>query len=116
MIEWGPSSIQVALSKKSPFVEHTHKVSGLMLANHTSIRMLFSKIVKDFNNMRKMNAYIENYKQEPMFADGLHEFDDSLDVVTDMIEEYKNAEQPNYIDWNLDNLNLDENNSVDMEN
>lgn len=66
--------------------------------------------------MRKMNAYIENYKQEPMFADGLHEFDDSLDVVTDMIEEYKNAEQPNYIDWNLDNLNLDENNSVDMEN
>jgi hypothetical protein len=50
-----------------------------------------------------------------MFADGLHEFDDSLDVVTDMIEEYKNAEQPNYIDWNLDNLNLDDNNSVNME-
>lgn len=71
MIEWAPSSIQVALSKKSPFVEHTHKISGLLLANHTSIRMLFAKIVKDFNNMRKMNAYIENYKQEPMFADGL---------------------------------------------
>lgn len=33
-----------------------------MLANHTSIRQLFNKIVKDFNNMRKMNAYIENYK------------------------------------------------------
>ena len=37
-IPWGPASIQVALSKKSPYVETPHKVSGLMLANHTGIR------------------------------------------------------------------------------
>lgn len=36
-IDWGPASIQVALSKKSPFVETSHKVSGLMMANNTSI-------------------------------------------------------------------------------
>ena len=36
-IEWGPASIQVALSKKSPYLKTAHKVSGLMLANHTSI-------------------------------------------------------------------------------
>ena len=36
-IDWGPASIQVALSKKSPYVETPHKVSGLMLANNTSI-------------------------------------------------------------------------------
>ncbi len=36
-IDWGPASIQVALSKKSPYVESANKVSGLMLANHTSI-------------------------------------------------------------------------------
>ena len=36
-IPWGPASIQVALSKKSPYIETSHKVSGLMLANHTSI-------------------------------------------------------------------------------
>jgi tubulin gamma len=36
-IPWGPASIQVALSKKSPYVQNTHRVSGLMLANHTSI-------------------------------------------------------------------------------
>jgi tubulin gamma len=34
---WGPASIQFALSKKSPYVETSNKVSGLMLANHTSI-------------------------------------------------------------------------------
>lgn len=36
-IPWGPTSIQVALSKSSPYVQSNHRVSGLMLANHTSI-------------------------------------------------------------------------------
>jgi tubulin gamma len=40
-IPWGPASIQVALSKRSPYIETQHKVSGMMLANHTSIRGLF---------------------------------------------------------------------------
>ncbi len=45
-IPWGPASIQVALSKKSPYVDSPHKVSGMMLANHTSIRSLFKIIVQ----------------------------------------------------------------------
>lgn len=45
-IPWGPASIQVALSKKSPYVESPHKVSGMMLANHTSIRSLFKVILE----------------------------------------------------------------------
>ena len=40
-IPWGPASIQVALSKKSPYVDTPHKVSGLMIANHTGIRTVF---------------------------------------------------------------------------
>ena len=36
-IPWGPASIQVALSRKSPYVQSAHRVSGLMLANHTNI-------------------------------------------------------------------------------
>lgn len=36
-IPWGPASIQVALSRKSPYIQSTHRVSGLMLANHTNI-------------------------------------------------------------------------------
>lgn len=36
-IPWGPASIQVALSKQSPYIKTSHRVSGLMLANHTSI-------------------------------------------------------------------------------
>ena len=50
-IEWGPASIQVALSKKSPYVQSAHRVSGLMLANHTSIRHLFNKIMRDYEKL-----------------------------------------------------------------
>ena len=50
-IEWGPASIQVALSKTSPYVTSAHRVSGLMLANHTSIRHLFNKIVRDYEKL-----------------------------------------------------------------
>ncbi len=34
-IPWGPASIQVALTRRSPYITATHRVSGLMLANHT---------------------------------------------------------------------------------
>ena len=36
-ISWSPASIQVALSRKSPYIQTAHRVSGLMLANHTNI-------------------------------------------------------------------------------
>lgn len=43
-IPWGPASIQVALAQKSPYIPTQHKVSGMMLANHTSIRSIFSTL------------------------------------------------------------------------
>lgn len=53
-IPWGPASIQVALSKKSPYIQTSHRVSGLMLANHTNISSVSTVIFKNsktfFNN------------------------------------------------------------------
>lgn len=43
-IPWGPTSIQVALSKSSPYVQSNHRVSGLMLANHTSISSVWQHL------------------------------------------------------------------------
>ena len=42
---------QVALSKKSPYVTTSHRVSGLMLANNTSIRHLFNKVLRDYEKL-----------------------------------------------------------------
>lgn len=41
-VPWGAGTLQVALSRKSPYVPTAHRVSGLMLANHTSIAMVRS--------------------------------------------------------------------------
>eukprot|EP00966_Prymnesium_polylepis_P080490 1864969-Prymnesium_polylepis.1 len=62
-IPWGPASIQVALSRKSPYVKTPHRVSGLMLANHTSIRDLFYRIVQQYDKLRKRDAFLDNYRK-----------------------------------------------------
>ncbi|KAL1980648.1 hypothetical protein VTN96DRAFT_3859 [Rasamsonia emersonii] len=97
-IPWGPASIQVALTKKSPYIQHTHRVSGLMLANHTSVATLFKRIVQQYDRLRKRNAFLEQYKKEPPFADGLGEFDEAKAVVMDLVGEYEAAEKENYLD------------------
>lgn len=97
-IPWGPASIQVALTKKSPYLANTHRVSGLMLANHTSVATLFKRIVVQYDKMRKRNAYLEGYKKEAPFADGLGEFDEARAVVMDLIGEYEEAETESYLD------------------
>jgi tubulin gamma len=98
-IPWGPASIQVALSRKSAYVETAHKVSGLMLANHTCMASLFQRSVNQYDKIRKRNAFVENYRKEPMFQDSLDEFDSSREVVQGLIDEYKAAERPDYISW-----------------
>jgi tubulin gamma len=91
-IPWGPASIQVALSKKSPYIETANKVSGLMLANHTCIYSLFERIVTQYTKLKSRHAFLDNYKKERMFAENLDEFDDSLNVVKSLIDEYKALE------------------------
>lgn len=101
-IPWGPASIQVALSRKSPYVHSPHRVSGLMLANHTSIRDLFSRILKQYDQLRKRDAFLDNYRKVDMFADDLTEFDESREIVQSLIEEYRASESPDYINWGTD--------------
>ena len=101
-IPWGPASIQVALSRKSPYVKTPHRVSGLMLANHTSIRDLFHRIASQYDKLRKRDAFLDNYRKVDMFADDLSEFDESREIVQDLIEEYRASESADYINWGLD--------------
>lgn len=91
-IPWGPASIQVALTRKSPYLASNHRVSGLMLANHTSVAsvrrilqaafsvsdslvQLFKRMLHQFDILRKRNAFIDQYKKESAFE--LEEFDDA---------------------------------------
>lgn len=101
-IDWGPASIQVALSRKSPYVKTAHRVSGLMLANHTSIHTLFDHCIRQYDKLIKHNAFLNNYTKESMFSDNLDEFAHSREVVESLVDEYKAAEGLNYVNYGLD--------------
>jgi len=93
-----------------------NRVSGLMLANHTSIAtvclhipllyspssplilQLFKRIMAQYDRLRKRNAFLEQYKREPMFANDLSEFDDTRQEVADLIAEYEAAESASYLE------------------
>lgn len=109
-IPWGPASIQVALSKKSPYIETPYKVSGLMLANHTSISILMQGIVDSFNSLYKKKAYLDMFRREDTFKDSLEEFNDAQEVVQKVIEEYNASERNDYLEWGEN-----ENKSDDMQ-
>lgn len=98
-IPWGPASIQVALSHKSPYLKTANRVSGLMLANHTSVSQLFERACSQYDKLRKRGAFLEPFKREAMFSGSLDEFDSSRAVVQELIDEYRAAERPDYITW-----------------
>ena len=88
-IEWGPASIQVALSRNGAVggrggggggggggvhssihpciylclpafqVTRRHRVSGLMLANHTSMRFMFDRCLTQYEKLRKRKAFLD---------------------------------------------------------
>lgn len=96
-IPWGPASIQVALAKRSPYVEAPHKVSGMMLANNTIMRVLFNRCVDEFDKLRNRSAFLNTYKQQDGFE--LSEFDDAKMIVQDLAEEYLACESPDYVNF-----------------
>ncbi|CAL1262044.1 unnamed protein product [Larinioides sclopetarius] len=101
-IPWGPASIQVALSRKSPYIPTAHRVSGLMLANHTSISMLFERTLKQYDKLRKNEAFLAQFRKEDMFKDNLDEFDNSRETVQQLVNEYVAATRKDYLTWGME--------------
>lgn len=98
-IPWGPASIQVALARRSPFLSSTNKVSGFMLANHTSMAELFDRLLGQYDKIRRRNAFMDNYRREPMFSDSLDEFDSARETVQCLVDEYRACERKDYVDY-----------------
>lgn len=128
-IPWGPASIQVALSRKSPYLPSAHRVSGLMMANHTSISsvsrplsstspshhlpppslsqpcsnpllfQLFESSCQQYDKLWKRGAFLEQFRKEDIFKDNFDEMERSREVVQELIDEYHAATRPDYISW-----------------
>ncbi len=50
------------------------------------MEQLFKRMIDQYDRLRKRNAFLEQYKKEDMFANGLEEFDDSRRVVAELAE------------------------------
>lgn len=87
-----PASLQVALAKRSPYVDSPTRLSGLMLANHTSVSSLFQRTLDQYDRLRNRQAFINEYRKQPMFEDSLDEFDSAREVVRNVVSEYKGLE------------------------
>lgn len=59
-IKWGPASIQVAISRRSPYLSEPHKVSGLMIANTTGMKDFLKKLGDHFDKLYQRRAFIQN--------------------------------------------------------
>lgn len=53
--------------------------------------------MRQYDGMRKRNAFIETYKKTAPFSENLDEFDEAREVVTDLIAEYEAAENADYL-------------------
>ncbi|KAI8877168.1 tubulin gamma chain [Backusella circina FSU 941] len=96
-IPWAPRNINIALSKKSQYLQTPYRVTGAMLFNHTSVATLLKKVLDSYEKLRKRGAFLDLYKKHALFAEALDEFDDCKTVVGDLIEEYKACEKEDYI-------------------
>ena len=72
---WGPVRFSDPFRPSLPPSPPLSQVSGLMIVNHTAMAQLFGRTVSQYDKLRKRNAFLEQYRREPMFADGLEEFD-----------------------------------------
>jgi len=99
-VTWGPTGIQVVLSKKQNKINTNQpRVEGLMMANHTSVASLFSKILRQYTKLKARGAYLNHFTNQKYFGGDLDEFDRSREVVQSLIDEYKAAERKDYLQW-----------------
>ncbi|KAK2963371.1 putative Tubulin gamma-1 chain [Blattamonas nauphoetae] len=95
-VPWCPASIQVAVAKRSPFIEQSNRVSGLMLANHTSINTMFERTLRQFWTMLKSKAYLFKYAESKVIKGNENEFEECGNAVTSLISEYREMEKESY--------------------
>ena len=60
---------------------------------------LFGRTLQQFDKLRKREAFMDQYKKESFFKDSLDEFDNSREVIQQLVDEYQAATKPDYLSW-----------------
>ena len=63
------------------------------------VLQLFQRTCKQYDKLRSREAFLDQFKKTEMFKENLEEFDDSREVLQQLIDEYQAATKPDYINW-----------------
>ena len=67
---------------------------------------LFERCLRQYEKLRKREAFLDQFKKMNMFKDNLDEFDASREVLQQLIDEYHAATTPEYISWGAQQVSM----------
>lgn len=65
----------------------------------SSVPQLFERTCRQYDKLRKREAFLEQFRKEDIFKDNFDELDNSREVVQQLVDEYSAATRPDYISW-----------------
>ena len=60
---------------------------------------MFDRILKQYDKLRKREAFMDQFKKESMFSENLDEFDNARESLQELVNEYTAATRPDYLTW-----------------
>ena len=62
---------------------------------------MFERTLRQFDKLRKREAFLDQFKKESIFSDNLDEFDSSREVIQQLVDEYHAATTRDYLSWGM---------------
>lgn len=62
---------------------------------------LFERTLRQYDKLRKREAFLEQFRKEAMFQDNLDELDSSRETVQQLVDEYIAATKKDYLSWGM---------------
>ncbi|KNH07418.1 gamma-tubulin [Perkinsela sp. CCAP 1560/4] len=94
---WSARTIQLLLAQSNPHVQQSNRVSGLMMANQTSIASVFARLCRQYDVLYKRGVFLDSYRKHSLFADGMEELVNCRAEVESVVQEYKACESADYV-------------------
>lgn len=62
---------------------------------------LFERTLRQYDKLRKREAFLEQFRKEAMFQENLDELDSSRETVQQLVDEYIAATKKDYLSWGM---------------
>lgn len=70
------------------------------------VLQLFERILRQYDKLRKREAFMDQFKKEAIFKDNLDEFDNSRETLQLLVDEYQAATRRDYLSWGTQQVSV----------